>query len=73
MIQCMNLHNTTHLIIFYQTISIVETPNGNKILTKEEFVTLNLDGKIKTTYGVRQKQGGGEMKDYNDITYTLVD
>ena len=66
MIQCMNLHNTTHLIIFYQTISIVETP-------KEEFVTLNLDGKIKTTYGVRQKQGGGEMKDYNDITYTLVD
>lgn len=63
-------HNTTHIIKQY---SIVETPNGNKILTKEEFVTLNLDGKIKTTYGVRQKQGGGEMKDYNDITYTLVD
>ena len=70
MIQCMNLHNTTQIIKQY---SIVETPNGNKILTKEEFVTLNLDGKIKTTYGVRQKQGGGEMKDYNDITYTLVD
>mmetsp|Transcript_44152 Transcript_44152/g.92837 ORF Transcript_44152/g.92837 Transcript_44152/m.92837 type:complete len:170 (-) Transcript_44152:25-534(-) len=52
---------------------IVSTSKGNKIFTKEEFNTLDCDGKIKTVYGVRQKQGGGEMKDYNDITYVLVD
>jgi len=30
-----------------------------------------MDGKIDTVYGTRMKQGGGEMKDYNDITYVL--
>jgi len=52
---------------------IVSTKNGNKILTKEEFNTLDCDGKIETVYGTRQKQGGGDMKDYNDITYVLKD
>mmetsp|Transcript_14009 Transcript_14009/g.20993 ORF Transcript_14009/g.20993 Transcript_14009/m.20993 type:complete len:172 (-) Transcript_14009:213-728(-) len=50
---------------------IVSTTKGNKILTKEEFSTYNMDGKIDTVYGTRMKQGGGEMKDYNDITYVL--
>lgn len=50
---------------------VVSTPNGNKIFTKEEFSTLDRDGKIDTVYGVRQKQGGGDIKDYNDITYVL--
>ncbi|KAL7490516.1 hypothetical protein ACHAWT_000094 [Skeletonema menzelii] len=52
---------------------IVSTSKGNKILTKEEFNTYNNDGKIDTVYGTRMKQGGGEMKDYNDITYVLKD
>lgn len=51
--------------------SIVSTKNGNKILTKEEFSTLDCDEKITTEYGVRQKQGGGDTKDYNDVTYVL--
>ncbi|KAL7427535.1 hypothetical protein ACHAXM_000891 [Skeletonema potamos] len=50
---------------------IVSTSKGNKILTKEEFNTYNTDGKIDIVYGTRMKQGGGEMKDYNDITYVL--
>ncbi len=61
------IHNHT---LFY---SIVSTSKGNKILTKEEFNTYNNDGKIDTVYGTRMKQGGGEMKDYNDITYVLKD
>ena len=32
-----------------------------------------MDGKIDVVYGTRMKQGGGEMKDYNDITYVLKD
>ena len=58
--------------LFY-LFSIVSTSKGNKILTKEEFKTLECDGKIDTVYGTRMKQGGGEMKDYNDITYILKD
>mmetsp|Transcript_2744 Transcript_2744/g.7185 ORF Transcript_2744/g.7185 Transcript_2744/m.7185 type:complete len:169 (-) Transcript_2744:338-844(-) len=50
---------------------IVSTVNGNKIFTQAEFSTLDQDGKIVTSYGVRQKQGGGDIPDYNDITYTL--
>ena len=42
--------------------SIVQTSKGNKIYTKEEFNTLDQDGKIETVYGTRMKQGGGEMK-----------
>ena len=57
----------------FQHDSIVSTSKGNKILTKEEFSTYNSDGKIETVYGTRMKQGGGEMKDYNDITYVLKD
>ena len=53
--------------------SIVSTTKGDKILTKEEFNTYNMDGKIDVVYGTRMKQGGGEMKDYNDITYVLKD
>ena len=34
---------------------------------------MDRDGKIETKYGTRMKQGGGEMKDYNDITYVLKD
>mmetsp|Transcript_18670 Transcript_18670/g.40068 ORF Transcript_18670/g.40068 Transcript_18670/m.40068 type:complete len:173 (-) Transcript_18670:401-919(-) len=52
---------------------IVQTSKGDKIFTKEEFSTLDRDGKIKTIYGTRMKQGGGEMKDYNDITYVLTE
>jgi len=52
---------------------VVQTSKGNKIYTKEEFTTLDQDGKIKTEYGMRMKQGGGEIKDYNDITYILKD
>ena len=52
---------------------IVSTTKGNKILTKEEFNTFKEDGKIDVIYGTRMKQGGGEMKDYNDITYVLKD
>jgi len=67
--------HTTHTIhyIYKQYYSIVETSKGSKIFTKEEFNTLDRDGKIETSYGVRQKQGGGEMKDYNNITYTLLE
>ncbi len=61
-----NTHSPPHY-------SIVSTSKGNKILTKEEFNTYNNDGKIDTVYGTRMKQGGGEMKDYNDITYVLKD
>ena len=53
--------------------SIVSTSKGNKIYSKEEFNTLDRDGKIKTEYGTRQRQGGGDMKDYNDITYILTE
>ena len=42
--------------------SVVQTSKGNKIYTKEEFTTLDQDGKIKTEYGMRMKQGGGEIK-----------
>mmetsp|Transcript_18693 Transcript_18693/g.33831 ORF Transcript_18693/g.33831 Transcript_18693/m.33831 type:complete len:167 (-) Transcript_18693:215-715(-) len=52
---------------------IVSTSKGNKIYSKEEFNTLDRDGKIKTEYGTRQRQGGGDMKDYNDITYILTE
>lgn len=52
---------------------VVSTKNGNKIFTKEEFNTLDRDGKITTEYGIRQKQGGGDIKDYNDITYILTE
>jgi hypothetical protein len=52
---------------------VVSTKNGNKIYSSEEFNTLDSDGKIKTEYGVRQKQGGGEIKDYQNITYTLLE
>ncbi len=52
---------------------IVSTTKGNKILTKEEFNTFKEDGRIDVIYGTRMKQGGGEMKDYNDITYVLKD
>jgi len=58
-----------HILLFFY--SIVSTSKGNKILTKEEFNTYNTDGKIDIVYGTRMKQGGGEMKDYNDITYVL--
>jgi hypothetical protein len=50
---------------------IVSTTKGNKILTKEEFNTFKEDGRIDVIYGTRMKQVGGEMKDYNDITYVL--
>ena len=65
----------THSIYLslFQHDSIVSTSKGNKILTKEEFNTYKCDGKIDTVYGTRMKQGGGEMKDYNDITYVLKD
>jgi hypothetical protein len=62
--------HATHTFFFHYN-SIVSTSKGNKILTKEEFNTYNSDGKIDTVYGTRMKQGGGEMKDYNDITYVL--
>ncbi|KAL7538853.1 hypothetical protein ACHAWF_006229 [Thalassiosira exigua] len=52
---------------------IVSTSKGDKIFTKEEFNTLDCDGKIETRYGTRRKQGGEAMKDYNDITYVLKD
>lgn len=54
----------------------VKTPSGKKeklLLTKEDFETLVSDGKIKVVYGTRMKQGGGEIKDYNDITYVLAE
>lgn len=48
--------------ISYIQSSVVQTSKGNKIYTKEEFTTLDQDGKIKTEYGMRMKQGGGEIK-----------
>jgi hypothetical protein len=88
-IGCWNLYLLIHILIcsFASTYayiefnsislsmhdSIVSTSKGNKILTKEEFNTYKCDGKIDTVYGTRMKQGGGEMKDYNDITYVLKD
>ena len=49
----------------------VKSPSSGevKLLTKEEFATLDNDGKITTEYGTRMKQGGGEMIDYTDVTY----
>ncbi len=81
-VYCIPSSNTTLIIKQYTSLSsfliificsIVSTTKGNKILTKEEFNTYNMDGKIDTVYGTRMKQGGGEMKDYNDITYVLKD
>ena len=54
----------------------VKTLSGKKeklLLVKDDFETLVRDGKIKVEYGTRMKQGGGEMKDYNDITYVLTE
>lgn len=57
-----------HIYIYHIQSSVVQTSKGNKIYTKEEFTTLDQDGKIKTEYGMRMKQGGGEIK----VCYILL-
>ena len=65
--------NIAHVLIpcARRPCSIVSTANGDKILTQSEFSTFEQDGKIEIKYGIRQKQGGGDIPDYNDITYIL--
>lgn len=50
----------------------IKTATGKtKLITSDEFATLENDGKIRTEYGTRMKQGGGEMVDYTNVTYYL--
>ena len=44
-----------------------------KLLLTNEDETAIRDGKIKVEYGTQKKQGGGEITDYNDITYVLAE
>lgn len=52
-------------------VSIKTATGKTKLITSDEFATLENDGKIRTEYGTRMKQGGGEMVDYTNVTYYL--
>jgi len=50
-------------------VSVKTSSGKTKLITSDEFATLENDGKIRTEYGTRMKQGGGEMTDYTNVTY----
>ena len=52
-------------------VSIKIAGGKTKLITSDEFATLENDGKIRTEYGTRMKQGGGEMVDYTNVSYYL--
>ena len=50
-------------------VSVTTSSGKTKIISSDEFATLENDGKIRTEYGTRTKQGGGEMTDYTNTKY----